>query len=219
MLHATPSGPLPRWPNVNPFGIIMRLLANILFAPHSRRSFPTLSLASPRVAFAGGVINFYLLQQRVVSSAIMLAFSFYLAMSQTCTRCATGRLKQTDKGHKGATGQEERPKCAPMEFMGANWLQVHKMYASWSWDGTAAEWVVRHRCWSWESWAKVGSSKFLIFEGRINIKICQKAFNGKTAKCPLGGIIHSSCHLRQWAKESLELSSKLGFTLDRLIEY
>lgn len=126
MLHATATGPLPHWPNVNPFGIIMRLLANILFAPHSRRSFatpplPSLSLSSPRVTLAGGVINFYLLQQRVVSSAIMLAFSFYLAMSQTCTRCATGRLKQTDKGHKGAQGaQGERPKCAPMEFMGAN---------------------------------------------------------------------------------------------------
>lgn len=102
MLHAT--GPLPHRPNVNPFGIIMRLLANILFAPHSRRSFAPLSLSSPRVTLAGGVINFYLLQQRVVSSAIMLAFSFYLAMSQTCTRCATGRLKQTDKGHKRARG-------------------------------------------------------------------------------------------------------------------
>lgn len=179
MLHATPTGPLPHWPNVNPFGIIMRLLANILFAPHSRHSFPTLPLASPRAAFAGGVINFYLLQQRVVSSAIMLAFSFYLAMSQTCTRCATGRLKQTDKGHKGhtgATGQGERPKCAPMEFMGANWLQVHKMYASWSWDGTTAEWVVRHRCWSWESWAKVGSSKFLFFQGAHKHKNLPKGF-------------------------------------------
>lgn len=116
-----PLAPLPHWPNVNPFGIIMRLLANILFAPHSRHSFAPLSLSSSGVTLAGGVINFYLLQQRVVSSAIMLAFSFYLAMSQTCTRCATGRLKQTDKGHKGAQGaQGERPKCAPMEFMGAN---------------------------------------------------------------------------------------------------
>lgn len=105
MLRATATGPLPHWPNVNPFGIIMRLLANILFAPHSRRSFAPLPLCSPRVTLAGGVINFYLLQQRVVSSAIMLAFSFYLAMSQTCTRCATGRLKQTDKGHKGAQGE------------------------------------------------------------------------------------------------------------------
>lgn len=107
MLHATATGPLPHWPNVNPFGIIMRLLANILFAPHNRRSFAPLPLSSPRVTLAGGVINFYLLQQRVVSSAIMLAFSFYLAMSQTCTRCATGRLKQTDKGHNGASGAPE----------------------------------------------------------------------------------------------------------------
>lgn len=182
------------------------------------------------MTFAGGVINFYLLQQRVVSSAITLAFSFYLAMSQTCTRCAAGRLKQTDEGRLVRGGGmrlrlSERPwnlwaqidckciKCMPVEVGAGKERKAgtgretgrESARELGRETGRESPLVVadsRQSCGqSWKFKVGFGAGS----ERGINIKICQKAFNGKLQNALWGSITHSSCHLRQCDEQRLSV--------------